>query len=291
MISGPNATSACSSAGASNTSHTTGCAPSSRRPSAFAGVRVIPATSWPSATSSGTSRIPITPLAPATKIRIRSGTSASGAGGRSVRPRPSGVRDPHQGCVAITKIVTITIRSSTRAPIDTCRRSLSYSGLHGEPPRPAGAAGPDHDHGGETPLDEELAPQVELAREHYPGYQHQRQSRVDDKAIDPLHDREQPRHHARIGAPRGREDHRVSECRAERDHHAEDVERQHIVREPGGVGQHLSSRFINWMAVERPLAAPRIVLVASRSAAARPLLPPCAASPTHPSWCPRISAS
>ncbi len=38
------------------------------------------------------------------------------------------------------------------------------------------------------------------------------------------------------------------------------------------------SRVRNWMPVERPLAAPRLVLVASRSAAARRLLRPSAAS-------------
>src|SRR5262249_28716958 len=38
---------------------------------ALPGERVIPATSCPSATSKGTSRTPITPVAPATKIRTR----------------------------------------------------------------------------------------------------------------------------------------------------------------------------------------------------------------------------
>src|SRR5207248_7417416 len=51
-----------------------------RRPSraavpASSGDRVIAATSCPAATSSGTSRTPITPLAPATKTRIAEGRS------------------------------------------------------------------------------------------------------------------------------------------------------------------------------------------------------------------------
>src|SRR5262249_46944402 len=58
------------SASPSNASQTTGSAPNSRSRSSFPGERVIPATSCPAATSSGTSRTPITPLAPATKTRI-----------------------------------------------------------------------------------------------------------------------------------------------------------------------------------------------------------------------------
>ena len=66
----PNPTTASRSASASNTSQTTGSAPRARNASFFPGERVIPATSWPLATSSGTSRTPITPLAPARKILI-----------------------------------------------------------------------------------------------------------------------------------------------------------------------------------------------------------------------------
>ena len=67
--SGPNAVTAPVSASASNTSQTTDSAPSSPSMSAFCGERVIPATVCPSATSSGIRRTPMTPLAPATKIR------------------------------------------------------------------------------------------------------------------------------------------------------------------------------------------------------------------------------
>jgi hypothetical protein len=68
--SGANSTTASHSADRSKTSQTIGSAPSWRNGSPFSGERVIPATSWPAQTSSGTSRTPITPLAPATKTRI-----------------------------------------------------------------------------------------------------------------------------------------------------------------------------------------------------------------------------
>src|SRR5581483_3673776 len=48
----------------------TGSAPSSRTRSALLSERVMPATSWPAWRSRGTSCTPITPLAPARKMRI-----------------------------------------------------------------------------------------------------------------------------------------------------------------------------------------------------------------------------
>src|SRR5436309_374107 len=55
---------------ASSTSRTTSCAPSARRISSFCGDVVVPTTSWPASASSGTSCLPRTPDAPATKILI-----------------------------------------------------------------------------------------------------------------------------------------------------------------------------------------------------------------------------
>ena len=54
----------------SSASATTGTAPSSRSAAAFAGVRVIPCTSWPASASRRTSGWPTAPLAPAMKIRM-----------------------------------------------------------------------------------------------------------------------------------------------------------------------------------------------------------------------------
>ena len=56
-------------------------------PSSFPGERVIPATSCPAATSSGTSRTPITPLAPATKMRMITHLLRRRGAGRRVRER------------------------------------------------------------------------------------------------------------------------------------------------------------------------------------------------------------
>ena len=64
------ATTASVSAAASNTSHTTGSAPTASSWVTLSRERVMPATTWPSSTSSGNSRTPITPVAPARKIRI-----------------------------------------------------------------------------------------------------------------------------------------------------------------------------------------------------------------------------
>jgi hypothetical protein len=58
----------------------------------------MPATSWPAATSNGTSRTPITPLAPARKIRI-------GEGYR----RAAAVRTPHRAGIS----------ASAASPVDT----------------------------------------------------------------------------------------------------------------------------------------------------------------------------
>jgi hypothetical protein len=57
------------SAAASNTSQTTASAPSIRSMLALSGERVMPATVCPSLISNGTSRVPMTPLAPAMKMR------------------------------------------------------------------------------------------------------------------------------------------------------------------------------------------------------------------------------
>ncbi len=54
----------------------TGRAPSSRRTSLLSGERVAPQTEWPCATRSGVSRRPITPAAPAKKIRLMKRSSA-----------------------------------------------------------------------------------------------------------------------------------------------------------------------------------------------------------------------
>src|SRR5438874_1748237 len=59
-------------ASASSRSRTTGCAPSARRVSSFRADVVVPTTSWPASASSGTSCLPSTPDAPATKILIAS---------------------------------------------------------------------------------------------------------------------------------------------------------------------------------------------------------------------------
>ena len=63
----------------SNTSPTTASAPSPRSHSASEGRRARPVTECPRPTSSGTTRRPITPVAPARKIRIT---------GPSPSPRP-----------------------------------------------------------------------------------------------------------------------------------------------------------------------------------------------------------
>ncbi len=66
--SGPASDTAFPTATASRTSSTRGSAPRARRSSTLPGDRVVPTTWWPLARSSGTSRLPITPVAPATKI-------------------------------------------------------------------------------------------------------------------------------------------------------------------------------------------------------------------------------
>src|ERR1700733_12689038 len=58
------------SASTSKTSTTTGLAPSFRRSSLLTGERVVPQTEWPRAKRRGVSRRPITPAAPARKIRL-----------------------------------------------------------------------------------------------------------------------------------------------------------------------------------------------------------------------------
>src|SRR5690348_6630899 len=79
ITSGPKSPTAARSAFRSKTSQTTGSAPSRLSASTFSGERVRPATSWPAATRRGTSRTPITPLAPATNTRIRLASTTLGA--------------------------------------------------------------------------------------------------------------------------------------------------------------------------------------------------------------------
>src|ERR1700722_282198 len=50
--------------------HRTGITPAARSPSTFSGVRVMAATTCPSANMSGIRRTPMTPVAPARKILI-----------------------------------------------------------------------------------------------------------------------------------------------------------------------------------------------------------------------------
>src|SRR3984893_5747908 len=69
-ISGFASRTAVASASASKTSATTGWAPSLRRNSLWPGERVAPQTEWPWARRRGVSRRPITPAAPARKIRL-----------------------------------------------------------------------------------------------------------------------------------------------------------------------------------------------------------------------------
>src|SRR5436190_6926739 len=68
--SGPNARTASVSASASKTLQTTGSAPSAASWPILSRDRVMPATTWPARTRSGTRRTPMTPLAPARKTRI-----------------------------------------------------------------------------------------------------------------------------------------------------------------------------------------------------------------------------
>src|SRR5271155_3233071 len=69
-ISGSAARTAVASASASNTSTMTGQAPSPRTNSILSGERVVPQTEWPAWRRRGASRRPITPAAPARKIRL-----------------------------------------------------------------------------------------------------------------------------------------------------------------------------------------------------------------------------
>src|ERR1700729_3915825 len=69
-ISGFPSSTAVASASASNTSTTTGRAPSLRMSSTLLSERVVPQTEWPWATRRGVSRRPIAPAAPARKIRL-----------------------------------------------------------------------------------------------------------------------------------------------------------------------------------------------------------------------------
>src|ERR671914_1683619 len=77
----------------SSRSSTTGSAPSARTRSPCPGDRNVPSTSWPRSISRGTSRLPIAPLAPATKTRIMSFLSVS-VGVRDSRRTPSERRRP-----------------------------------------------------------------------------------------------------------------------------------------------------------------------------------------------------
>src|SRR5919197_1953496 len=70
IASGASAATASAKAAASYASTTPGRAPAAATCSARSGRRVVPHTSWPAWTSRGSSWRPITPVAPATKIRI-----------------------------------------------------------------------------------------------------------------------------------------------------------------------------------------------------------------------------
>src|SRR6185437_8855302 len=70
MTSGRKSLTAAVSAFWSKRSHKIGVTPAARSGSIFSGVRVIAATTCPSASMSGSKRLPITPVAPAKKIRI-----------------------------------------------------------------------------------------------------------------------------------------------------------------------------------------------------------------------------
>src|SRR3990167_950429 len=79
------------SAPASNTSTSTGVAPSVATAATFSRERVVPTTSWPAARHNGPSRRPMTPLAPARNIfmrrphLIRDDELAAGSGGELPR--------------------------------------------------------------------------------------------------------------------------------------------------------------------------------------------------------------
>ena len=70
ITSGSKLATAVATCSASSPSARNGVAPCRRSWSNLAGVRVVPATSWPLATSRGTSWRPMAPVAPATKIFI-----------------------------------------------------------------------------------------------------------------------------------------------------------------------------------------------------------------------------
>src|ERR1700722_7724794 len=88
-ISGFASRTAVASASASKTSATTGWAPIFRRNSLWPGERVAPQTEWPWARRRGVSRRPITPAAPARKIRLMDlGVSDATASGSQVFVEP-----------------------------------------------------------------------------------------------------------------------------------------------------------------------------------------------------------
>src|ERR1700678_1941861 len=89
-ISGFASSIAAASASASKTSTTTGRAPSLRTNSELSGERVVPQTEWPWVSRRGVSRRPMTPPAPARKIRLMElGQSYAASSGPQVFVEPS----------------------------------------------------------------------------------------------------------------------------------------------------------------------------------------------------------
>ena len=101
--SGRDSRTAAVTAGASRASASTGSAPSARSSSTLAGDLVMPVTWWPSASSSGRSLRPITPLAPARKTLMRGGDRARSPASRRVRRarRIRGVSTRAQTCPSL----------------------------------------------------------------------------------------------------------------------------------------------------------------------------------------------
>src|SRR5918992_4998388 len=103
----------------SSRSSTTGSAPSARTRSPCPGDRNVPSTSWPRSISRGTSRLPIAPLAPATKTRIMSFLSVS-VGVRDSRRTPSERRRP----TASRELSCRVARAGASNPLPVTRLTL-----------------------------------------------------------------------------------------------------------------------------------------------------------------------
>src|SRR5581483_3264145 len=113
----------------SKTSHTNGSAPRWRSDSAFSGERVMPTTSCPAAPSSGTSRAPITPVAPATNTRMHRAclTSYVPCRGEARRDQPRRARGRRRRRSArLVRALLRPLVARSRRPGDGVRR-------HGRP--------------------------------------------------------------------------------------------------------------------------------------------------------------